>query len=131
MKLLLLFICLPFVGFTQSDSTQMVVDTSLVYDISDVAPSFPGGATEMSIFLFKNFEYTDSARLYQENQKLFIEFVINIDGSISDAKIVRGQKYTGQELLRVMSIMPKWIPGEINCIKVKVRYTLPMNICLR
>ena len=131
MKLFVLFILLPLLGFSQTDSTQIVVDTSLVYDIVDVAPSFPGGASEMSKFLFSNFEYTDSARLYQENQKLWVEFIINVDGAISNAKIVGGQKYMGKELLRVMSIMSNWGPGEIKGTKVKVKYTIPLYVYLR
>ena len=94
-------------------------------------PIFPGGVNELGTFLLQNFEYTDSARVYQENQKVFVEFVIMQDGSIADAKIIKGQKFNGQEVLRVIRLMPNWKPGEIDNIKVKVKFTLPFTICLR
>ena len=71
----------------------------------------------MAEFLIKNFEYTDSTSFYQEYQKLFSAFVINEDGSISNTKILSGQKKTGKEMLRVISIMPKWITGEVKGVK--------------
>jgi hypothetical protein len=119
--LLTISFLLSFVTFSQSDSIKAKVDTSLIYD---VVAEFPGN------FIWKNFEYTDSASFYQENQKIWVEFIINEDGTLSDIKILRGQKFTGIEMLRVISIMPNWKPAELNGVKVKVKYTLPMNICL-
>jgi protein TonB len=84
---------LSFVTFSQSDSIKAKVDTSLIYDVVDVVAEFPGGVSEMGNFVSSNFEYTDSARINNEMNKIFVEFVINKDGTLADVKIVKSQKY--------------------------------------
>ena len=123
---------IPFITFSQSDSMNVLVDTSGVYEDYEVdfVPEFPGGVSEMAKFIQENFEYTDSSLFYQENQKVWVEFIINQDGKISHIQILKGQKFTGNEMVRVISIMPNWKPGELNGVKVKVKYTLPITYCL-
>ena len=123
----------PLITFSQGDSLKPVVNTSLVYESYEVdsVAEFPGGAVMMVQFIRDNFVYTDSASLFEENQKLCVEFIINQDGTISDIIVLTGQKYTGNELIRVVSIMPNWKPAELDEVKVKERYTLSMPICLR
>lgn len=135
MKLLLFTILFlfPIITFSQNDPATVLVDTAKVYESYEVdSPAeYPGGASEMVQFIWENFEYTDSARLYQENQKIWVEFIINQNGTISDIKILRGQKYSGIDMKRVVSIMPTWKPAELNGVKVKETYSLSMPICLR
>lgn len=93
----------------------------------DVKPDFPGGLT-------KFFQYVKSnSTISEENKKisgtLFVNFVVNTDGSLSDIKLLRGvNKDIDAEVLRVLQSSPKWIPGEYNSQKVRVLYSIPIKI---
>jgi protein TonB len=64
--------------------------------------------------------------------KVFVEFYIEKDGTVSDAKVLRGIGYgCDEEALRVVGLMPKWFPGKQRGQAVRVRYTLPINFKLQ
>jgi len=60
--------------------------------------------------------------------KVYLQFVINSDGSVTDVKIIRGLGNTSldEEAIRVVKNMPKWIPGKQNGKVVDVQFTLPI-----
>mgnify|MGYP003411423114 CR=1 FL=1 len=61
--------------------------------------------------------------------KVFVSFVVEKDGSLTDIKVIRDIGYgTGKEAIRVLKQCPKWNPGEQNGKKVRVLYSLPINI---
>ncbi|PWA11253.1 energy transducer TonB [Flavobacterium laiguense] len=63
------------------------------------------------------------------NGKVYITFVVEKDGSLSEFKILRDVGYgTGDEAIRVMKLCPKWIPGKIDGKPVRVLYSLPITI---
>jgi protein TonB len=111
-------------------SAQEVKNTSdnLLYDIKglDVKPDFPGGRDEFYKFIAKNYRTPDVKKL---NGKIYITFVIEKDGSLTDIKILRDLGYgTGKEAIRVLELSPKWLPGEQNGQKVRCTYSLPISI---
>jgi protein TonB len=94
-------------------------------------PSFPGGEAELFKFLQKNIEYPALAKENNIQGVVPITFVIGKDGSVTDVSILRDiGGGCGKEAVRVVKVMPKWVPGEANGNPVKVRYTLPVRFKL-
>ncbi|MBK7183814.1 MAG: energy transducer TonB [Bacteroidetes bacterium] len=100
----------------------------------DELPQFPGGNQALLTFLSSNIIYPDSAKNNGITGKVYISFVINPDGKLSDAKILRGARYCSEcdlEALRVILLMPDWIPAKQKGKAVKVKYMLPIKFNLR
>lgn len=92
----------------------------------DVKPQFPGGLEEFYKYVAKNYKTPNVAGLAG---KVYVTFIIEIDGSIANIKIIRDLGYgTGEEAVRVLKNSPKWLPGEQNGRKVRVLYSLPITI---
>lgn len=88
-------------------------------------PEFNGNVSE---YLGRNIQYPQMARETQTTGRVVIRFVINEDGSVSSAKIVKGiGAGCEEEALRVINSMPKWKPGRNNGKAVKVYMTLPVK----
>ena len=89
-------------------------------------PSFPGGEEERMYFLSRNlklpFGYNASG-----SSKVTVEFVVWTDGSIRDVKVVNGSQVLANEVLRVVGMMPTWIPGMQADRTVPVRLKMPVT----
>jgi protein TonB len=96
-------------------------------------PSFPGGDLKLSEFLFQTVIYPDSARVLSTEGTVVVEFVVNEDGTIANPRIA-SKKMLGhgleKEAIRVISKMPKWVPGSQDGKAVRVRYRLPLRFKL-
>jgi TonB family protein len=102
-----------------------------VYDFVAQKPEFPTGDKALFEYLSKNIKYPETASKNKIEGKVIIKFVVNRDGSIGDAKIVRGiGGGCDEEALRVVNAMPKWIPGKNNGKPVNVTYNLPVSFKL-
>lgn len=92
----------------------------------EVKPDFPGGIEKFYKFVGKNYQVPEEEGL---KGKVFVSFVVEKDGSLTDIKVIRDIGYgTGKEAIRVLKSCPKWNPGEQNGKKVRVLYSLPINI---
>lgn len=92
----------------------------------EVKPDFPGGIDKFYKFVGKNYQVPEEEGL---KGKVFVSFVVEKDGSLTDIKVIRDIGYgTGKEAIRVLKSCPKWNPGEQNGKKVRVLYSLPINI---
>ena len=99
--------------------------------VSDKEPEFPGGAEALYQFMSDNLHYPESAIKNGEAGRVFVQFTVEVDGTLSDVKIMRGvSEALDAEALRLVKKMPLWIPGETNGKKVRVRYNLPINFRL-
>jgi protein TonB len=79
-------------------------------------------------YLSDNLRYPDAAREAGIEGRVVVKFVVNEDGDISDAQVVRGVNGDlDAEALRVIRKMPKWKPGKQNGRPVKVYYTVPVS----
>jgi protein TonB len=106
-----------------------VVDNS-VHDVTGVEefPEFPGGMAAWSKFIQKNLRYPEMAQESNIQGKVYISFVIEKDGTLSDVKLVRGIGYgCDDEAMRVIKKSPKWKAGRQNDANVRVRYNMPIN----
>jgi protein TonB len=108
-----------------------IVTDSTVFTIAEKMPEFPGG--DIAAYLFKNMQLPLVSR--SENHiggRVICQFVVEKDGSITNVRVVRSvDPGLDKEAIRVISSMPKWIPGEQDGKKVRVRYTLPVNFRLQ
>ncbi len=95
-------------------------------------PEFPGGEAALMKYLSKNIRYPHMAQENGVQGKVFIQFVVNKDGSISEVKAVGANKGAGleEEAIRVVSKMPSWKPGKQNGKAVTVIFNLPISFRL-
>lgn len=98
----------------------------------EIMPEFPGGETALGKYLYKNMKYPHVAQENEIQGTVFIQFVVNRDGSITDVKTVGAAKGGGleEEAKRVVSNMPKWKPGRQNGQNVAVYFNLPIRFTL-
>jgi protein TonB len=140
--LLLLLISIQLLGQTAKNGTIKIkkVDTietifdSVNYADLDELPEFPGGNQALLTFLNSNIIYPDNAKNNGVSGTVYISFVINPDGKLTDAKIVRRSRDCSEcdlEALRVILLMPDWIPGKQKGKPVKVKYMFPIKFNLR
>ena len=92
-------------------------------------PRFNG---DLNTWLRKNLRYPSRCAEMGIGGKVFIEFVVEKDGSISSINVVRSaDPDLSQEAIRVVKAMPKWIPGMQRDKAVRVRFTIPITFQLR
>ena len=107
------------------------VDSSRIAVI-DKMPAFPGGEEGVLDFIGTHIRYPKSARHQGISGRVFVNFVVEPDGSITNVKVLKGiGGGCDEEAVRVVKMMPNWIPGEKDGKKVRVSYTLPINFRLQ
>ena len=102
-----------------------------VFMVVEEMPEFPGGTLALRQYLADALKYPVIAQQNGIQGKVYVNFVINKDGSVSDARIARGvDPSLDAEALRVVSLLPKWTPGKQRGVPVRVSYTVPINFQL-
>jgi TonB family protein len=97
-----------------------------VYNQVDVLPEYPGGSNAMFDFISKNVKYPESAKENGIEGKVYVQFVVEKDGSLSSFNIARGvNEDIDNEAIRVLKLMPNWTPGVQDGKAVRVHYTIP------
>ncbi|MDE6171875.1 MAG: energy transducer TonB, partial [Bacteroides sp.] len=104
-----------------------------IFEVVEQMPEFPnGGLQGLMQFLSKNIKYPTIAQENGTQGRVTVQFVVNKDGSIVDAKVIRGvDPYLDKEALRVIGTMPKWKPGMQRGKPVRVKYTVPVMFRLQ
>ena len=98
----------------------------------ETMPYFPGGQELMQKYLADNIKYPASAVKAKKQGRVIVTFIVQKDGSITHAKIVRSiDSELDAEALRVVKGMPKWTPGTQFGKPVSVKYTLPVKFSLQ
>ena len=102
-----------------------------VYQIVDEMPRFPGGEKALMEHVAKNVVYPEEAKEKEIQSRVFIGFVIEKDGSVSNVKALRGiGGGCDEEAVRVIKALPKWAPGKKDGKPVRVSYQIPINFKL-
>ena len=102
-----------------------------IYQIVDEMPQYPGGEKAMMEYVAKNVKYPQEAKDKDIAGRVFVGFVVEKDGSISNVKVLRGiGGGCDEEAVRVISSMPKWKPGIKDGKPVRVSYMMPLNFKL-
>jgi|APAra7269096979_1048534.scaffolds.fasta_scaffold18296_2 periplasmic protein TonB len=104
-----------------------------IFTFVEQPPTFPGGEEALAKYLSKNIRYP---RVAQENGisgTVFVQFVVDSEGTIKDVKTVGAAKGGGleEEAVRVVKTMPKWKPGKQNGRQVSVQFNLPIRFTLQ
>lgn len=103
-----------------------------VFFIVEDMPEFPGGEAALRQYIANAIKYPTIAQENGIQGKVYITFVVNTDGSVSDARVARGvDPSLDKEALRVVNTLPNWKPGEQRGEKVRVSYTVPINFVLQ
>lgn len=106
-------------------------DTPVFFIVEDM-PEFPGGQLALRKFIAQAVKYPVIAQENGIQGKVFVNFVVAKDGSITNAKIARGvDPSLDKEALRVIMSLPKWKPGKQGGKPVRVSYTVPINFQLQ
>ena len=125
--LLLLFSVYTPSAFTQIENKK---DTSIVF-LVDQMPVFPGGEDSMYRFISSNVVYPKVAKETNINGTVIISFIVEADGSVSNAKVEIGiGGGCDEEALRVVNLMPNWTPGKQAGKPCRVLYKLPLKFSL-
>ncbi len=138
---------------TQKATTRQMADISKpiaqdekVYDKPEVDPEFEGGSVKLFEFIAKNIKYPQSAVDSAFQGRCYCNFIVEKDGSLSNIKVIRHalnnkpfnspgmQKVKDdieKEVIRVLSLMPKWVPGKVKGKTVRCNYALPVTFRLQ
>ena len=111
---------------TQIDQISLNTEDS-VYSIVDKMPEFPGADKALVSFLNQTIIYPADALKKKEQGKVIVQFVVNNTGKVENAKVLRSiSPSLDKEALRVIGLLPDWIPGEQNGVKVAVSRIVPV-----
>jgi TonB family protein len=140
---LVLFLAIVFVSqvFAQSEQKTAISKDTLNksnrneerFQIVEVMPLFKGKPAEKGFrdYVDSNIKYPKEAKENHISGDVLVEFTIDVDGSLVDAKVVRSvHPLLDVEALRVIQSSPKWTPGKLKRKPVEVRYTFPVNFKL-
>lgn len=123
---------IPFEYSGEDKSAPMDADTDQVFHVVEVDPEFPGGMEALIKYLSENIKYPEQAKKDKIQGRVYISFVVEKDGSVADAKVLRGiGGGCDEEALRVVNAMPKWTPGKQRNTPVRVQFNLPVAFKLQ
>lgn len=143
--LLLLMSGFVFVQSCQSKKTEEAVEVSeiiepqehvvhsdTIYNVVEELPVFPGGTEALMQFIAENIQYPELAKIKNIEGRVFVNFVIEADGKVSNAKVLRGIGHgCDEEAVRVISSMPDWQAGKQGGQAVRTSFNIPIRFALK
>ncbi len=110
---------------------RVVHERSSIIDFPDVEASFKGGSKAFQNYMVKNIRYPQLCIDQRIQGRVFISFVVEKNGAISNVIVDKGaHPLLNEEAIRLVKGMPKWKPGKANGKKVRTRCRLPINFIL-
>lgn len=108
------------------------VEEQQIFLVVEEMPSYPGGEQEMYRFISQNIEYPRMAKESGISGRVFVTFVVEKDGSVTDVQVLRGiGGGCDEEAIRVIKSMPKWKAGKQRGKAVRVQYRMPIKFTLQ
>ena len=130
MKKLILLVVVALFCCT-SVMAQTEVEDDAIFVVAENAPEFPGGSDSLYAYIARNIKYPEAAKKEKIEGRVFVTFVIEKDGRVSNAKILRDiGGGCGEEAIRVVKNMPKWKPGTQRDNPVRFQFNLPVSFML-
>jgi len=115
-----------------SDTKAVTEDSNEIFTAVENSAEFPGGIEKFYSYLSKSIRYPGVARENNVQGKVFLTFVVEKDGSLTDIKVLRGiGSGCDEEAMRVIKASPKWKPGQQNGRPVRQQYTVPISFTLQ
>lgn len=103
-----------------------------IFTVVEEPPEFPGGYNAMMEFIRSNLQYPASARQKGIEGTVFLSFIVETNGSVSDVHVIRGiGPEADAEAVRVLQLSPNWIPGKQHKQVVRVRFVIPIKFKLK
>lgn len=132
-------LCFGYVTNAQPDTTWMPGTTDgeslgdVVLDFCEVMPASPGGNDSLKKFIFNNLKYPPLALENDIEGVVYVSFVVEKDGTITDIKILKKPIGFGleEETIRLVKLFPNYIPGMQNGNLVRARVKLPIKFKLK
>lgn len=120
------------VASQMKEANKSLADSSQrVYDVVDEMPEFPGGSLALANYLYNQVKYPPLAAQNKIQGRVTCEFVITNEGKVTDVEISRSSDpLLDEEAKRVISSMPKWIPGRHRGERVNTKYSVPVTFTL-
>ncbi len=117
------------------DEGPKVIETPVqaeIFTVVEEQPGYPGGEEARIGYLQQNIKYPEEAKELGIQGKVFVTFVVEVDGTISDVRVLRGiGGGCDEEAIRVVRSMPKWVPGKQRGVPVRVQFNLPIKFTLQ
>lgn len=111
---------------------EMQLQDEKIYEIVEIMPEFIGGVDSLMSYLSTNIVYPKKALKAGIEGRVFVQFIVEKDGEISLAKVLRGvDSVMDNEALRVISSMPNWFPGKHNGKEVRTKFVIPVKFQLK
>lgn len=132
----IIILCLFSLSLAAQSEQKMVDSISTkqdsVYAVAYRMPTYNGGEAAMYKWLSENIKYPNTAMKDSVSGLVIIHFIVEKDGSITNAEVLKGiGDGCDEEALRVVNLMPKWIPGELKGGKpIRVMFNIPIRYAL-
>lgn len=129
--ILIMLLALPILSMAQEVEEKKETQEIEVLTFAEQMPDYPGGVIELYRFIATNVEYPAEMKQKKIETKVAVNFVIDTLGKISDIRFLNNppQPFI-DETIRVIKLMPNWIPGMQDGKLVNVVYTLPISFRL-
>jgi periplasmic protein TonB len=102
-----------------------------VFTVVEDPPQFPGGQDALTKYMISSIKYPQDARKAGIQGTVYVTYVVEPDGSITNVKVLRGiDKSCDMEAARVIREMPKWKPGKQRGKAVRVQFNMPIKFTL-
>lgn len=112
-------------------AVEVAPKTDEVFVVVEQQPDYPGGLDALRTFLNKNLTYPRSATQAGVSGRVFVSFVVNTDGSLTEVQVLKGIGFgCDEEAIRVIRQMPRWRPGKQSGRAVRVKFNLPIAFTL-
>ncbi len=119
---------------TESDEDEIIIeeeDDDEFFMVVENMPEFPGGDLGLMKYIQKNVRYPAIAKEYNITGKVYVSFIVDKQGKVTNVKVVRGvDKNLDAEAVRVVKSLPKYKPGKQRGKAVRVMFTIPINFTL-
>jgi len=120
---------------TESDEDEAIEieeeDDEEFFMVVENMPEFPGGYAGYTKYIQRNVRYPPIAKEYNITGKVYVQFIVDRTGSVTNVKVVRGvDKNLDAEAVRVIKLLPKYKPGKQRGKAVRVMFTVPINFTL-
>ena len=107
-------------------------DSDTIYEVVEESPSFPGGMDRFYRLLAASLKYTTMAKNLGIQGRVFLQFVVEKDGRITDIVVLKGLGAgLDENAVEALKSLPNWTPGKQQGIPVRVKYTLPIKFTLQ
>lgn len=118
-------------AIAETKVAESVPEDSVVFEIVEQMPEFPGGMKACMDYIQKNMRYPEAAKKAGMQGRVMVQFVVDKEGNIMNPKVLRSvDKEFDAEAIRLVKAMPKWNPGKQRDVPVAVKFIIPVKFQL-